>query len=126
MPNRLRIAAALFVGWALSPSLRAQETRRAAVIQELPCSYCHTCNAPTANSPCLRACPRRPGAGPLPSKTGPGVIILNELENLYLPVPFDHGGHAEMTMMTDGAKALDADERVGIKDVAEVVAEMLE
>jgi hypothetical protein len=30
------------------------------------------------------------------------VIILDELENLYLPVPFDHGGHAEMTMMTDG------------------------
>ena len=35
-------------------------------------------------------------------KRGPDVVILDELEDLYLPVPFDHRGHAHMAMMTDG------------------------
>jgi hypothetical protein len=35
-------------------------------------------------------------------KRGPDVVILDELENLYLPVPFDHRGHADMAAMTEG------------------------
>jgi hypothetical protein len=30
------------------------------------------------------------------------VVILGKLEDLYLPVPFDHRGHAEMAKMMDG------------------------
>ena len=33
---------------------------------------------------------------------GPAVVILNELEDRYLPVPFDHKGHAQMAQMTRG------------------------
>lgn len=33
---------------------------------------------------------------------GPEVVILNELEEAYLPVPFDHKGHAQMAEMADG------------------------
>ena len=32
----------------------------------------------------------------------PDVVILDELEDLYLPVPFDHKGHSEMAKMTIG------------------------
>jgi len=32
----------------------------------------------------------------------PDVVILNQLEDAYLPVPFDHKGHAEMAEMIEG------------------------
>jgi|CXWL01.1.fsa_nt_gi hypothetical protein len=38
----------------------------------------------------------------LDPKAGPKVVILNELEDVYLPVPFDHRGHADMAQMTGG------------------------
>ncbi|MEK6677468.1 MAG: cytochrome c3 family protein [Planctomycetota bacterium] len=36
------------------------------------------------------------------SSLGPAIVILGELEDRYLPVPFDHQGHAEMAKMTRG------------------------
>lgn len=36
------------------------------------------------------------------SKHGPDVVILDELVDRYLPVPFDHKGHAAMADMTHG------------------------
>lgn len=33
---------------------------------------------------------------------GPTVVILGELEDVYLPVPFDHRGHADMAQMAGG------------------------
>jgi hypothetical protein len=38
----------------------------------------------------------------MPDYTGPDVIILDELEKAYLPVPFDHKGHAAMAEMSHG------------------------
>jgi len=35
-------------------------------------------------------------------KTGPDIVILDELQEAYLPVPFDHKGHADMAEMTRG------------------------
>ncbi len=69
------------------------------------CSDCHTCDQPTAAEPCLRVCmrPREPEAArELPSKHGPDVVILDQLEDRFLPVPFDHKGHAAMAGMTGG------------------------
>lgn len=69
------------------------------------CYSCHTCAKPTSESPCLRACQRnKPGTieREFAGKTGPNVVILDDLENLYLPVPFDHKGHSEMAGMTSG------------------------
>ena len=36
------------------------------------------------------------------SRRGPRVVILDDLEKLYLPVPFDHEGHANMAAMASG------------------------
>ena len=39
-----------------------------------------------------------------PATIGPDVIVLNELEKLYQPVPFDHRAHAQMADMWDGCE----------------------
>ncbi len=70
------------------------------------CTRCHSCDRPTPEDKCLLfACTRhgmRSRAGFLPGYQGPDVVILDELENAYLPVPFDHKGHAEMAEMAGG------------------------
>jgi hypothetical protein len=75
------------------------------VVEDIPCGACHTCAQPTPESLCLRGCLRGTPAAiakELSRKHGPNVVIMNELEDLYLPVPFDHKGHAEMAEMTRG------------------------
>jgi hypothetical protein len=72
------------------------------------CGDCHACTTPTAAEPCLKRCARQvetqvekafaPGEGP-------DVVILGELSELYLPVPFDHRGHAAMSQMAGGCGA---------------------
>ena len=42
--------------------------------------------------------------GDAPLDTGPKVVILNELENEYEPVPFDHLAHARMAQMWSGCE----------------------
>jgi len=69
------------------------------------CANCHSCDNPTAQQPCVIPCMRetlREMAQRFDSMHGPSVVILGELENLYLPVPFDHAGHARMAAMTGG------------------------
>jgi len=68
------------------------------------CGSCHVCDSPTAQNPCLRPCGRLQGSDVLesPLRPMPSVVLLNELEDRYLPVPFDHQGHAEMAHMTRG------------------------
>jgi hypothetical protein len=69
------------------------------------CGDCHVCPTPTAGSPCLRGCTRNEEqrlARELAAKQGPRIVILDDLENVYLPVPFDHAGHAEMAKMAGG------------------------
>ena len=69
------------------------------------CNNCHYCAVPTREAPCLRPCDRptdplraRNGAAEL----GPDIVILDELAHDYLPVPFDHRGHAAMADMGEG------------------------
>ncbi len=70
------------------------------------CKRCHTCERPTIPDPCLPTCTRvAVAAEKHAQKLGPDVVILDELEGDYLPVPFDHKGHAEMAEMTQGCSA---------------------
>ena len=69
------------------------------------CDACHACEAPTKEDRCLRTCARAEAmrvAREFQSKHGPRIVILEELESVYLPVPFDHAGHAEMAQMAGG------------------------
>ena len=69
------------------------------------CDHCHTQKNPTPGASGLRACSRqkeRQHAKALEDLGAPRVVILDELQNLYLPVPFDHAGHAEMAKMGRG------------------------
>ena len=70
------------------------------------CRRCHYCDRPTPKNKCLlHPCLRNEMAGRgvgLPDDRGPDVVILDELEGVYLPVPFDHKGHADMADMAGG------------------------
>ncbi|MCB9867612.1 MAG: cytochrome c3 family protein [Phycisphaerales bacterium] len=65
------------------------------------CLRCHTCPAPTKENPSLLICARLVGT-PNKVEDGPDIVILDQLVDLYLPVPFDHRGHARMAEMTRG------------------------
>ena len=85
--------------WAQIPD----RTHRQMELLNGGCQSCHACEAPTVQIPCLRNCSRSEAirlAQAFEKKRGPKVVILDELEDLYLPVPFDHAGHAEMAKMT--------------------------
>jgi hypothetical protein len=68
----------------------------------LDCSECHTCDNPRPDQPCLRTCPRHDAAAALTPDVGPEVVVLAELEDLYVPVRFDHRTHAVMAGMSAG------------------------
>lgn len=83
----------------------AQRRNVALTIKESPCSSCHACDRPTQGDPCLVACPRTVSGlieRKLARKRPPDLVILDELEELYSPVRFDHQGHADMADMIDG------------------------
>ncbi|MBU0617332.1 MAG: cytochrome c family protein [Planctomycetes bacterium] len=88
------------------PPATTQEVSHLADVEDIACSACHTCEHPTPENLCLRGClrgtPEAIAMELLRRKRGPDVVILDELENLYLPVPFDHKGHADMADMTIG------------------------
>ncbi|MBD3335631.1 MAG: hypothetical protein GF355_08950, partial [Candidatus Eisenbacteria bacterium] len=70
--------------------------------ENIDCTECHTCEEPTLEDMCLKACPRLKAA----MKTGehavseaPGEMLLDELVDLYQAVHFDHKLHAEMSVM---------------------------
>lgn len=84
---------------------QARQPGSPSATDEPPCTSCHVCENPTEKYLCLRPCPGKSSAAidrAMSLKRGPDLVYLDELENLYLPVPFDHKGHAEMTKMTDG------------------------
>ncbi|MCK4341021.1 MAG: cytochrome c3 family protein [Phycisphaerae bacterium] len=69
------------------------------------CRRCHLCDRPAPENKCLQSCTRRMSRGAAAyahDYQGPDIVILNELEDAYLPVPFDHKGHAEMAEMAEG------------------------
>ncbi|NOT00590.1 MAG: hypothetical protein HOP29_08180 [Phycisphaerales bacterium] len=69
------------------------------------CAACHSCDDPSPQARCLRACARpahEPKPTSLTNEFAPHIVILGELADRYLPVPFDHAGHAAMANMTRG------------------------
>lgn len=97
------ISAVLFWGSPL-PFAVAQDG--AVHIQKTPtdCTRCHSCRLPTSKDPCLlNPCTRDRAlnARALPPH-GPDTVLLGQLEKDYLPVPFDHKGHARMGEMAEG------------------------
>jgi hypothetical protein len=97
------IAAFILLGVTAAPAnAQAPEPVRPAVeTLDVRCDVCHDCAAPTAKEPCLRRC-ARPRDAPKPANGGPAIVVLDELADRYLPVPFDHQGHARMAEMTRG------------------------
>lgn len=77
------------------------------IFQATSCRDCHNCLKPTAKDPCLDPCPRsiKIITTPFPEE-GPDVVMLDQLSELYVPVPFAHKLHAQMAQqMGDGCKA---------------------
>jgi hypothetical protein len=74
--------------------------------RDLECSTCHQCELPTAEDPCLISCPRHHGHFDTDARAddGPDVVLIGELANLYDPVPFSHGLHAQMSDMIGGCE----------------------
>lgn len=73
---------------------------------KIECKSCHACNVPTKDDPCLIPCPRFTMIVEFPSSdVGPNVVLIDKLENLYLPVIFTHKLHAQMSEMTGGCIA---------------------
>jgi len=68
------------------------------------CSPCHVCASPTRSDPCLRHCTRHEGSASLSPDLGPDVVILDDLENLYVAVRFNHHAHAGMAGMAGGCE----------------------
>ncbi|MBI4716992.1 MAG: cytochrome c3 family protein [Planctomycetes bacterium] len=111
-----RSAGACVLLAALAPLLitatgAGQPTKRPRRALEPPspdCRHCHSCDTPTPETRCLRTCTRnheQEVLDELTAKRGPQLVLLDELEDRYLPVPFDHQGHAEMAEMTNGCAA---------------------
>lgn len=88
----------IVAGAARQPAPRHPETG------PLDCSGCHDCPKPTPSDPCLRICPRHEEAARLSPAIGPDVVILDDLEDLYVPVRFNHKAHARMAGMNSGCE----------------------
>jgi hypothetical protein len=88
-----------------APPDRRPSTSMAPNTSDADCGRCHFCDQPTRQNPCLLTCTRQRGpTGDLQllEQQGLNLILLDELEDAYLPVPFDHRGHAEMAEMVGG------------------------
>lgn len=73
--------------------------------QQLDCKQCHKCLNPTKEDPCLVPCPRNTSQVLPLERLGPDIVILNQLEDvedLYVPVRFNHKTHAHMSSTADG------------------------
>jgi hypothetical protein len=70
----------------------------------MPCSDCHICPQPTIDYPCLKRCPRHDWniKSEHHPEEGPDTVMIDELENLYGPVEFEHKQHAHMSEMEKG------------------------
>lgn len=93
MRTKVRTASLLLLAVLVPAALFASGDRAQ------PCATCHACARPTAADPCLGACPRHGGAA---QASGPGTVVLSELENLYEPVSFNHRVHAQMASLDNG------------------------
>jgi len=84
---------------AVAGRMPAARSGSRAAAKPVDCTGCHDCAMPTRDDPCLAACLRHQANGDLSPDLGPSVVILDELEDLYVPVRFDHHKHATMAGM---------------------------
>jgi len=90
---------------AMSPVAGAYPARQQTQ-STLDCALCHVCSNPSAADPCLKmeVCPRHAVSEALDPESGPDEVVLDQLENLYVPVLFDHAAHARMVEMDQGCE----------------------
>jgi len=98
----------LFIILAFSFTLNAQtKISKNHSTRSLNCSTCHSCEIPTKENPCLKACPResmiRIDQKP---EEGPKVLTINKIKetDIYEPVVFSHLAHAEMAEISGGCR----------------------
>ena len=91
-------------GGGKSPGIHGQPAATDKDTADSSCRQCHTCDRPTPANLCLvNPCRRQEAAEEAARhEFGPDMLIMDELEGSYLPVPFDHLGHARMAEMADG------------------------
>ncbi len=98
-------AVVAWLSWPVAATLAANVPGQAEPAAAAPagdCARCHSCANPTADEPCLLKCTRPTAPAATPKAMGPDVVILDRIEGPYLPVPFDHRGHATMAEMGRG------------------------
>lgn len=87
----------------VSVNASAQNTRpHSPAALQMSCSACHSCEKPTADAPCLIACPRVDAvrsSAPHSLEEGPDSVSLGRLSSIYGPARFDHKQHAQMSRM---------------------------
>lgn len=99
-------------GRQLPPAERAPTTqpKPSMELSGVACGSCHSCEEPTREKPCLRMCPRNVAESTVQAthETLPGeTILLHSFAwetRRFMPVPFRHQLHAEMTGMAGGCK----------------------
>lgn len=99
MRNLLVLLAVLAISTVL---LYGQSTPSPHANGAMDCAQCHTCASPTADNPCLIACPRLQSVHATGSHAlgeGPDSVVLDKIADLYKPVQFDHKKHAGMAQM---------------------------
>ncbi len=106
LPYHLAVVLFLLVGFAAAkdPDVGPMPPLHEEMVKEVECQHCHQCDHPTLDDPCLKSfsCPRNMFSATLAPDLGPDVVILDQLEDLYVPVRFNHRAHATMTEMNAG------------------------
>jgi hypothetical protein len=86
----------------------AAQMGRAGNLPKIDCTECHVCKTPTADDPCLKACPRLFIAHDNKKHSvteGPDMVVLNKLVDQYGAVHFNHKLHSEMAGMDKGCSS---------------------
>jgi hypothetical protein len=92
----------------LHPAAGQQSSTTMPPLKGVTCSTCHTCEVPTKENPCVKACPRAHMVTVHHSaEDAPNIFVMSEngdSSDLYLPVRFSHRWHAEMSSMAGGCE----------------------
>lgn len=94
----------LVILFALTTFLFGQEkVLESHKLDKIDCQTCHKCKYPTAKDPCLWPCARFELMSTYKfSDKYPDKVTIDRLENIYEPVVFSHGIHADMSNVSGG------------------------
>lgn len=70
--------------------------------EDFECILCHSCEAPSKKSPCIRTCPTKKHKHFTTKHSlseAPDTIVLGYIAEQFQPVQFDHKSHADMAQM---------------------------